>query len=228
MGFYRRQINNEMLIESDEGSRYIFRPGEVYTSDRTFIMYDPPGINKYTGKLLFSVISMEEEYIRFFLWFQFSSPEFSTMPIVRNSMKTFFKFFNTNDNLIVTHGFQERLTEYQFSYNVFFDLLNSMGERWDSYTYKAKKLTPIKPLNLIVTKDFFHKKRNLKGQSIVSTEGLFINKQEDGRGREEWTLCKFKEDIDGSSLDGTSSRKDHLFLPKSVVGILEEEVKVKQ
>jgi hypothetical protein len=95
-----------------------------------------------------------------------------------------------------------------------------MGESWDRWSYRGKGY-PKKVTKMVVKDDFFHKKKNLRGYIINSVEGLFIQKV--GDKKEEYLMCKFNEDIGGSCLDGTSPRRDYLFMPKKSLASMPEE-----
>lgn len=214
-----RDNNGDYYIDG-MGYHYSFNIGTPYVSAKQFKAYVvKSGKNvAYTGRIEFEVVNMTDTDIQFFLWWAFSGGEG-----VENVREVLFDPpINKNilPRTLTTKKYRKELLVLTCSYSLFFDLLNALGEDWTRFSHKNKVRKP----KLVIHTDYFYKKRNLRGLVVNNVEGgLFLKKSNEGQSEEEYIFCKFEEDIGGSSLDGRSPKKDHLFLPKRVVSVLVEK-----
>lgn len=215
---FLKTTSKGMPYVSYNGREYTFPRGNIYNFER-MIEFTSKEYGEYMECIVsFQIHSMEKSEINLIMWAHVP-PGVANVPMhlsCRNKTLTMAGFPSS----IVTNINKKKCTEMRYSYDNFFMLLDVLGEDWSRFRTEVFEKS-----KLVVKSDFFHKKRNLKGHIISKIEGGLFIKKEDGIPKEEYIMCKFEEDIDGSSLDGSSSKKNYLFLPKNAVGELTEEPK---
>lgn len=113
---------------------------------------------------------------------------------------------------------------YKLSPTGWFNALDQIGESWTNWRAGESFTKSFVLINGNLMESNPYKKRVI--------EGVFVHKNKDLSGKEvevlnkkiivdkkgvEFVLCRFSEDVGGSSLDGTSKKRDHLFIPAKLL-----------
>lgn len=211
---------------SNNSNNYKFEIDKFYMGEREFnaITYgEHKPVPNIKGAIEFCVKEMSMKEIYFNMWFTPNKTQHGVQEVTFQT--NILKALGTTR--LFTKEHRDKFPLFASTYNYFFHLLDNIGERWDRYMYVpvAKATT-----KLTIVEDYFHKKCNLKGKVILNIEkGLFSKRTEEGGKGEEYVYCRFEEDIGGSNLDGKSSKRNYLFLPKKlVVPMTESESKKKK
>ena len=137
-------------------------------------------------------------------------------------VKTFKIFSPSEENKYVSLGV-EWIT-YKFSPMGWFNVLDQIGESWanwralesfaQNFVLANGNLMENNPYKKkVIEGAFMHKNKDLSGKEVeILNKKIVVDKK-----GVEFVLCKFSEDVGGSSLDGTSKKRDHLFIPTKLL-----------